>query len=332
MPPFLLTIFLQKEDYRMKLGFVSAILPKQSYEEVVDFASDAGFSCVEMMCWPPGQGAERRYAGVTHVDAANLTASEAERLVGYAADRHIEISGLGYYPNVLSGDEEEAKVAVDQLYKVIDAADMMNVSVVNTFLGRNKVVPVEESWAPMEATWEPILAHAASKKNIKKICFENCRMYFTKDQWPGGLNLMATPNLWRQVIGALRKYQWLIGINFDPSHFIWQFLDYLAAIREFGKIFGHVHAKDARIDWHKLGDVGTMAHPLDFHTPKLPGLGDVDWGAFFSELTDVGYAGAVCVEVEDRAYEGSLAMRKEALMQSLRFLRQFVPIPEATAQ
>ena len=69
---------------------------------------------------------------------------------------------------------------------------------------------------------------------------------------------------------------------------------------------------------------GIFAYPLEFHTPKLPGLGDVNWGEFFSVLSDSGYDGPVCVEVEDRAYEGSIERRKASLIQSQRYLSQFV--------
>jgi sugar phosphate isomerase/epimerase len=71
--------------------------------------------------------------------------------------------------------------------------------------------------------------------------------------------------------------------------------------------------------------VGILAHPLQFHTPKLPGLGDVDWSAFFATLSGLGYDGPVCIEVEDRAYEGSLETRKASLIQSARYLKQFMP-------
>jgi sugar phosphate isomerase/epimerase len=67
-----------------------------------------------------------------------------------------------------------------------------------------------------------------------------------------------------------------------------------------------------------------MAYPNEYHTPKLPGMGEVDWGKFFSVLTDTGYQGAVCVEVEDRAFEGSLELRKTSLRQSATYLRNFL--------
>lgn len=113
------------------------------------------------------------------------------------------------------------------------------------------------------------------------------------------------------------------GLNFDPSHLIWQRMDYCKAMRDFAPRLHHMHAKDARIDVHKLDQVGILAHPNEYHTPKLPGMGDVDWGKFFSVLTDTGYNGPVCIEVEDRAYEGSLDLRKASLRQSGRYLSQW---------
>jgi len=303
----------------MQLGFVSAILPDLGFEEVVDFAAATGYSCVEMMCWPKGK-AERRYAGVTHVDCAALTASEATRLVNYCADKQVSISGLGYYPNVLSPNADEANVAIEQLHRIIDAAKLMNIGVVNTFIGRDWKLSVEDNWPRMVATWTPLLDYAKSAG--VKIAIENCPMLFSKDEWPGGKNLMTTPAIWRRVFEQFAGYD--LGLNFDPSHFIWQQMDYLAAIREFAPRFWHCHAKDVRLDTQRLNEAGIMAYPLAFHTPKLPGLGDVNWGRFFSALTDAGYQGAVCVEVEDRAYEGSLAARKASLVQSYRYLSQFV--------
>jgi sugar phosphate isomerase/epimerase len=73
-----------------------------------------------------------------------------------------------------------------------------------------------------------------------------------------------------------------------------------------------------------LDEVGILAYPLQYHTPKLPGLGEVNWGKFLSVLGDAGYTGPVCVEVEDRAYEGSLELRQASLIQSAAFLKQFI--------
>ncbi len=303
----------------MKLGFCSAILPDLSLEQVVEFASEQGFRCVELMCWPVGK-AERRYAGVTHVDVAGLRKSEAARTREMLARAGVEISGLGYYPNPLAPDASEARVYVDHLKRVIRAAEMLGVPVVNTFVGRDWTRSVEENWPAFAKRWPPIVKFA--EDHGVRIAIENCPMLFTGDEWPGGKNLAHSPAIWRRMFREIRSASF--GLNYDPSHLVWQQIDCVRPIREFASRIFHVHAKDARVDRERLNEVGVLASPTSFHTPKLPGLGDVDWGALFSALTDAGYSGAVAVEVEDRAYEGSLARRKAALVQSAQFLRQFI--------
>ena len=114
------------------------------------------------------------------------------------------------------------------------------------------------------------------------------------------------------------------GLNYDPSHLVWQQMDYIAPLREFQSRIFRVHLKDARLDPYRLNQVGILAHPLEYHAPKLPGLGDVNWGRFFAVLNDTGYDGPANVEVEDRAYEGDLEARKRALAQSHDYVRQFM--------
>ncbi len=301
----------------MQLGFVSAILGDLKLEEVLAFAADEGYPCVELMCWPPG-GAERRYAGVSHLDVTRLGDNEIGRVRDLLGRHGVSISGLGYYPNPLDADAGHRQTVTVHLKKVIDAAAKLGVAVVNTFIGRDHTHPPEHSWDLFRAVWPPILEHAESRR--VKIGIENCPMLFSRDEWPGGKNLAVSPTVWRQVFAEFPSPT--IGLNIDPSHLVWLHVDYVRCVREFGPRIVHVHAKDTRIDHDKLYEVGVMG--LGWHTPKLPGLGDVSWGPFFSALTDAGYKGPVCVEVEDRAFEGSLADRKRALRLSKRFLEQFV--------
>ena len=304
----------------MQLGFVSAILPDLSFEEVVDFAAAEGFACVEVMCWPKGK-AERRYAGVTHIDVAQLTETEASRINQLLASKGVSISGLGYYPNPLAPDPAEAAVYVEHLKKVIAGAKLLGVGVVNTFIGRDWTKSVDDNWPRFREVW-PALVNCARDHGVR-IGIENCPMLFSADEWPGGKNLAHCPAVWRRMFDEIPSPNF--GLNFDPSHLVWQQMDYLAPLREFAERIVHVHAKDCRLDDERLDDVGILATPLEFHTPKLPGLGEVDWGRFLSVLGDTGYTGPVCIEVEDRAYEGSLEMRKAALRQSATYLRQFMP-------
>ena len=303
----------------MKLGFVSAILPDLPLKEVLAFAAEAGFDCVELMCWPKGK-AERRYAGVTHIDAADFDADNAAEVKTLTNNFGVEISGLGYYPNPLAPDPEEAQVAIDHIKNVIKAAAMLEVGVVNTFIGRDWTQTVDDNWPRFEEVWPPLIAFA--EEQGVRIGIENCPMLFTDDEWPGGKNLARTPAIWRRMFEAIPSENF--GLNYDPSHLLWQQIDYVKPLWAFANRLVHVHAKDARVDQEKLDAVGVLANPLEFHTPKLPGLGDIDWGRFFSVLSDTGYDGPVCIEVEDRAYEGSLESRKHALRQSARYLKQFM--------
>jgi len=301
----------------MQLGFVSAILPDLTLEEVFAFASDEGFGCVELMCWPPG-GADRRYAGVTHLDVTSLDDEQAGRVRDLVKKTGVTISGLGYYPNPLHPESQHRERVVAHLKQVIRAAPRVGVSVVNTFVGRDPRRSVPENWPVFDQVWPGILA-VADDAGVS-IGIENCPMLFTCDEWPGGANLATTPANWDEMFAKLPSPRF--GLNFDPSHLIWQHIDPVRCVRDFGKRIVHFHAKDTRIDGDAIYRQGIMG--LGWHTPKLPGLGDVPWGPLFSALTDTGYQGPVCIEVEDRAFEGSLADRRRSLRQSKRFLEQFV--------
>jgi sugar phosphate isomerase/epimerase len=304
----------------MKLGFVSAILADLPLREVAQFAAEAGYDCVELMCWPPSK-AERRYAGVTHVDVSGFGPAQRDEVAGIMAAAGVEISGLGYYPNPLAPDREEAARAAGHIRKVIEASALLGVGIVNTFVGRDWTKSVEENWPRFCETWKPLIAFA-DERGVR-VGIENCPMLFSRDEWPGGKNLATNPAIWRRMFSEIPSRNF--GLNFDPSHCVWQQMDYLKPLSEFRDRLVHMHAKDVRVDRERLDDVGIMAHPLEYHVPKLPGLGDVNWGRFFSVLSDVGYGGPVCVEVEDRAYEHSLAARKAALRQSATYLRNFIP-------
>jgi sugar phosphate isomerase/epimerase len=271
------------------------------------------------MCWPKGK-AERRYAGVTHVDVAELSDTEADEILQCVSDAGVTISGLGYYPNPLTPDKAEAAIYSEHLKKLILAAERLSVDIVNTFIGRDQTRTIDENWHRFKQVWEPLIQFAAD--HGIRIGIENCPMFFTEDEWPAGQNLAYCPAVWERMFEEIPSPNF--GLNFDPSHFIWLQMDYLKPLVTFADRIFHVHAKDARLDRAKLDEVGILATPLSYHTPKLPGLGDVDWGNFFSVLSDTGYEGAVCVEVEDRAYEETLETRQRALNQSYIFLRQFM--------
>ena len=305
----------------MKLGFVSAILDTWIYEEMIDFASDYGFECVEVACWPQGK-AERRYAGVSHIDAEKVLVDDAyaKHIMDYSSEKKVEISSLAYYPNTMDGDLVKREAAVEHLKNLIKASAKLGVDMVTTFIGRDQSKTVEENLELVKEIWPPIIKLA--EEYSVKIGIENCPMLFGADQWPGGQNLMTTPTIWRKVFEILDSDY--LGINYDPSHFVWQMIDYIKPIYEFKDKIFHVHYKDIKVYRDRLDDCGIMAYPLDFMSPKLPGLGDVDWGKYVSALTDVGYDGYTCIEVEDKAFEGTKEKVEDSLVLSQRYLKQFV--------
>lgn len=304
----------------MKLGFVSAILPDLDLEGVMHLASRIGYDCVEVMCWPEGAD-NRRYAGVSHIDVSGLTSSDVNSIKGLIDKYGVHISALGYYPNPLTSDKKEAQLYIDHIKRVIEAAAHLDIGHANTFIGRDHTRSVEDNWKRFLDVWPEIVEFSANHQ--VKLGIENCPMYFTDDEWPGGKNLATNPYMWKRMFSALDSAYF--GLNYDPSHMVWQHMDYLEPLKQFSDKIFHVHAKDVRIDYDRLNEVGIMFPPNDWHAPKLPGLGEIDWGKFFSILTSLGYDGSVCVEVEDRAYEGSLEKRQLSLIQSHSFLRQFVP-------
>ncbi len=303
----------------MKLGLLTSIMPESSLEEVVDFAASQGFECIEAACWPKGN-AQRRYAGVTHIDTDSLNEVRTEEIKKLCREKQVQISALAYYPNTLDADEENRKLASNHLKKLIDASVKLNVNMVTTFIGRVPCKTIEENLELLKEVWTPLVQYAEARK--VKIAIENCPMLFGKEQWPGGQNLFSTPAIWRKVFELLpSKY---LGINYDPSHFIWQMMDYIQPIYEFRDKIFHVHIKDIKIYQDRLDNVGTMAYPLSYMQPKIPGLGDVDWGRYVSALTDIGYNGAACIEIEDRAFEDTPEDVKKSIILSKRYMERFI--------
>ena len=304
----------------MRLGFVTAILPELSLDEVLAFASAEGFACVEAMCWPVG-AAERKYAGVTHVDVTDFTPGQAAEVLA-ACERHgVALTGLGYYPNPLDPDPAVANAAVAHLRRVIAAAPLLGLDTVNGFVGRDWHRTVDDNWPRFLATWRP-LVRLAEDRGVR-IGIENCPMLFTQDEWPGGKNLLTTPAVWRRAFADIDSPSF--GLNYDPSHFVLQGMDPLGPLEEFGGKLFHVHAKDVRLDPRAIADVGRFDFPNRWHQPRIPGFGEIDWGRFVGELMRVGYDGPVCIEVEDASFGTSLEGRKRALRAARDVLRPYFP-------
>jgi sugar phosphate isomerase/epimerase len=301
----------------MQLGFVTAILPDLSFADVLKFAAEEQFDCVEVMCWPVGK-AERKFAGVTHIDVSDFTKAAADDIHAECQKHGIALSGLGYYPNILSADADERSVATEHLKKVISAARILGLSNVNTFIGADHRCNADENFALFRQTWPDLIKFA--EDHDMRIGIENCPMLFSWDEWPAGKNMAYSPAVWRRMFEAIPSHHF--GLNYDPSHMVLQMMDYLRPIYEFRDRLFHTHAKDMKIDRQKLDDRGILG--LGWSTPKIPGLGAIDWAAWISSLTDVGYRGPVCIEVEDDSFRDSLEARKQSLRISRNVLRPLI--------
>src|SRR5262245_16512560 len=303
----------------MKLGFVSAILPDLSLNQVLAFARDERFSCVELMCWPFGK-AERRFAGVTHLDVNGLTKAQADDVNALCARYGVSISGLGYYPNPLDLDPVVSKKCVDHLKKVILAAKQLGLKNVNTFVGRDWTRTVDENWPRFLKIWKPLIDFA--EDHTIRVGIENCPMSFGRDEWPGGKNLATSPVIWRRMFNDIPSDYF--GLNYDPSHFVLQFMDPLSPLREFNDKLFHLHAKDVEIRCDRLNEVGAFAFPKQWHTPRIPGFGGVNWAQFMGRLYEIGYKGPLCIEVEDDTFGSTLDGRKSALKVARNVLAPFI--------
>ena len=303
----------------MKLGIVSAIFDELEFEEMIESVHDLGYSCVEVACWPNGES-ERRYAGICHIDVDNLDDENIKEIKDICFKNEVEISSLAFYPNNLDGDLEKRKYNLNHLKKVIKASALLDINLVTTFIGRDQFKTIEENIEEFKKEW-PSIIDFASENNVK-VAIENCPMLFDLGQWPGGQNMFTSVVIWRKLFEIIDSPYF--GINFDPSHFIWQQMDYISPIYEFKDKMFHIHFKDIKILKDKLKEVGVLAYPLDYMLPKIPGLGDVNWSKFVSALTDIGYNGYACVEVEDRAFEKSLDDKFASLKLTKNYLNQFV--------
>jgi len=293
----------------MKLGLMSAALPQMSLEELAAWASQNRFGMLEIACWPKGRS-ERRYAGVTHIDVAALDKASAQEINAMIERHELQISSLGYYPNPLHPDPDHRTEVIAHLKKVIVAAELLNVPIVGTFVGRNKDATFEANLDQFAQIWPPIVKFAA--EHGIKIAIENCPMIFSNDEWPGGNNLAINPQIWRKMWEIIPDQNF--GLNLDPSHLVWQFIDYTRVVHDFKDRIFHVHAKDMRIDREQLYQRGIMSAGMGWQIPRLPGLGEVNWAQFISALYEVGYDYVVSIEHEDRAFEATEALVKRGFL------------------
>jgi sugar phosphate isomerase/epimerase len=284
---------------------------------VAEWAASEGFETLEVACWPAAGGERRRYAGVSHLDVESFDPDEVHELLG----RHgLEISSLAYYPNNLDPDDAQREQVNAHLLRVVDAAARLGVRTVGTFVGNDKDRPYPENLERFEKIWPPLVAHAAECG--VRIAIENCPMIFSWDESPGGNNLAATPAAWDDMFEAIPSESF--GLNLDPSHLVWQMIDYERAVYDYADRIFHVHAKDMEVRRDGLYRYGVTSLGMGWQTPRLPGLGEVRWDRFIASLYAVGYDSYISIEHEDRAFEGGVELVKRGFLIARNALRNYI--------
>jgi sugar phosphate isomerase/epimerase len=301
----------------MKLGLLTAAFPDLTLEQVATWAAAEGFETLEIACWPAAGGERRRYAGVTHIDVDTLDADAVHELLA----RHgLEISALAYYPNNLHPDPAHREQVNTHLRKVLDAAQALGVGIVGTFVGNDQSKSPPDNVRAFRAVWPPLVEHAEERG--VKIAIENCPMIFSYDEWPGGTNLARSPALWDEMFDAIPSPGF--GLNLDPSHLVWQMIDYERVVYDYADRILHVHAKDLEVDREGLYRNGVLSLGIGWQVPRLPGLGEVRWDRFLAALYAVGYDHVVSIEHEDRAFEGSEELVKRGFLIARNALRPHI--------
>jgi len=152
------------------------------------------------------------------------------------------------------------------------------------------------------------------------------------EPYAGGPNIATGPVGWEALFKAFNDSPH-VGLQFDPSHLVWQFMDPVAAAREFASKIYDVHLKDTEILWHLVHRGGIQpVNNQRWWRFRVPGYGSVDWKGFFSVLSEVGYTGAMNIENEDAFYypsndpEGNFTEQyKRGFEVAHEFLKTLVP-------
>jgi sugar phosphate isomerase/epimerase len=312
----------------MKLGLMSAAFPEMSLEDIATWTADSGFEMLEIACWPAGEGRDRKYGGVVHIDVDSLTPTKASDINGMISAKELEISSLGYYPNPLHPDLDHREHVINHLKKVIVGAETLGVGIVGTFVGRawNPEITGREWQKDIDYNFDefmkvwPGIVNFAAEHNVK-IAIEQCPMLWA-DTWPGGSNLPHSPALLRRMFEALPDENF--GINFDPSHLIWQHIDYIRFIYDLGDRIFHVHAKDMAIDEDMFYQDGILGCGFRWQIPRLPGQGLINWQKLITALYDVNYDFVLSIEHEDANWEGTEELVKRGFYLARDVLRPYI--------
>ena len=309
----------------MKIGIMSAAFPSLSFEQLLDFLSANGFGSVEVACWPAGSGKDRKYGGVVHIDVDDLSPARIDEIKGLCNQKGVELSALGYYPNALHEDPDHRKRVVDHLKAVILGAEKLGVGLVGTFTGRPAALAgrswpetIDRHFEEYMKVW-PDLVKFAGDHNVK-IAIEHCPMLW-HNTWPGGDNLSYSPAILKRTFEAVPEENY--GILYDPSHFIWQGIDYIRFIYDFRDRIFCVHAQDMDLDEEMMYQHGILSAGIEVQQRRIPGMGRVDWQGVIRALYNIGYDWVMNIEHEDSNWEGSVEKVQAGFLLAKKHLDSF---------
>jgi len=264
----------------MQVGFLTACMGKKSLEEVVAFAGSAGFDALEVS------------AGHLPADKALAKAADIRKLF---AGHGVAISSIAAYGNLLDGDAAKRKAAIERTKQSVDAClavgtDVLCLLAGMPVAGKSKEQTIAED---VKEVYGPV-AEYAGEKGVK-IAFEN--WFATNiqnfEQWDALLEALPFDN---------------VGFNYDPSHLIWQGIDYLAGVDRYAKHIFHTHAKDTEIR-HDV--VARRGHQFGgWWRYVIPGFGSIEWGKYVSRLRLAGFDGVLSIEHEDSTFTPEEGLEK----------------------
>lgn len=301
----------------MKLGFLTVGLSPMSLEDIIVWAATTGFETIEVGCWPPDS--TRAFDG-TQLDVTELSEGRAAKITSLCEQHQIDISCLTYCDNNLARDQDKRRANLGHLRKVIDAAAMLKVSTVCTFIGRDEYQPIAENIQLAGQVFPSILEYAAERQ--VRVCIENCPMPGWQYEGLVG-NVAHTPAVWDGLFEVLPHQNF--GLNLDPSHLHWLGIDPTRAAREYGHKAFYAHAKDTEVIEEQRYRRGIMdLVEGGWRRSRIPGRGGIDFGAFIKGLREGGYDGPLSIELEDRDWIASHEKVQEGLIVAMNYLKPLV--------
>jgi len=305
----------------MKLGFLTACLPQLPLDEIAAWAAGHGYDALEVATWPAAGGT--RDFEAAHIDVTTFGERQADEVRALFDKHGLALSAFAYYENNLHPDASRRSEIGAHVRANVDAAQLLGVDYVGTFIGRHPGLTVKENIALAERELPPLVEYAGERG--VKIIIENCVMEgWHPDGYPG--NLAYSPELW----------EWMFGLgfylNFDPSHLIWLGIDPVTALKPYLDRIPHAQAKDAQLDPRardRYGFFGRTVERADgwdsgWWRYRVPGLGDVDWRRLVDTFYEGGFTGVLSVEHEDPVWSGSVERVTQGLEIAHRTLRPLI--------